>query len=139
MWQHFGPWDVNRYAGPSNATCPRFNALFDSVNVEGVNALAQDWCGTVSVVLPNFNELDKTLDVIEREGAVAVLAAPEWPYQAWRRRLHSAAWAPRIAAWEFVSGTALIPNTRDCFFGSRFKTRLLVLRTRALASCTERV
>ena len=33
MWKRFGPWEVDRYAGPSNVTCPRFNALFDPVNV----------------------------------------------------------------------------------------------------------
>ena len=32
-------WDVVCYASPSNATCPRFNALFDSVHLEGLNAL----------------------------------------------------------------------------------------------------
>ena len=42
VWQQFGPWEVDRYASPSNTTCVRFNALFDSANVEGVNALTQD-------------------------------------------------------------------------------------------------
>ena len=66
--------------------------------VEGVNALIQDWRGTVPFVLPNSHELDKTLDITERDDAVAVLVVPEWPYQAWWRRLHSAAWARRVAA-----------------------------------------
>ena len=56
VWRRFGPWDVDRYASPSNATCPRFNALFDSVHVEAVNALRQDWRGTTSFVLPDFHE-----------------------------------------------------------------------------------
>ena len=77
---------------------------------------------------------DNTLDIIERDGADAVLVMPEWPYQAWWRRLHSAAWARRVAAWEFVSGAALIPNTQDCFFGSHFTTRLLILRVRGVGS-----
>ena len=132
--QRFGPWDVDRYTSPSNATCSRFNALFDSVLVEGVNALTQDWRGSVSFVLPNFHEIDKILDIIERDDANAVLIVPEWPYQTWWRRLHSAAWARRVAAWEFVSGAALIPNTQDCFFGSHFTTRLLILRVRAVGS-----
>jgi len=104
------------------------------VLVEGVNALTQDWRGSVSFVLPNFHEIDKILDIIERDDADAVLIVPEWPYQAWWRRLHSAAWARRVAAWEFVSGAALIPNTQDCFFGSHFTTRLLILRVRAVGS-----
>ena len=130
---------MNRYAGPSHATCPRFNALFDSVHVEGVNALAQDWRGALPFVLPNLHEIGKILDIIERVDAVVVLVVPEWPYPAWWRRLLSAAWVPHFAAWEFVSGAVLIPNTRDCFFGRHFTTRILILRTRAVASCAERV
>ena len=99
MRRRFGPWDVDRYASPSNATCPRFIALLDSVHVEGVNALTRDWRGTVSLVLPNFHELDKTLDILERDDAGAALVVPEWPFRAWWRRLHSAAWVRRVAAW----------------------------------------
>ena len=64
--RRFGLWDVDRYASPPYATCPRFNALLDSVHVEGVNALTQDWRGTSPLVLPNFHELDKILDIVER-------------------------------------------------------------------------
>ena len=99
----------------------------------------QDWRGTVSFVLSNFQELGKILDITERDEAGAVLVVPEWPYQAWWPRLHSAAWARRVAAWEFVSGAVLIPNTQDCFFGPRFTTRLLILRIRAAGSCAGRV
>ena len=45
----------------------------------------------------------------------------------------------RCVAWEIVSGADLIPNTQDYFFGARFTTRLLILRTRAVGSCAERV
>ena len=51
------------------------------------------------MVLPNFHELDKTLDILERNDADAVLVVPEWPFRAWLRRLHSAAWVRRVAAW----------------------------------------
>ena len=46
------------------------------------NALTQDWRGTVPLVLPNFHELDKTLDILERDDADAVLVVPEWPFRA---------------------------------------------------------
>ena len=137
VWQRFGPWEVDLYASPSNTKCVRFNALFDSVNVEGVNALTQDWRSSVSFVLPNFHELDAILDIIERDDARVVLIVPCWPHQTWFRRLHSAAWAGRIAAWERISGAALMPNTTDCFFGDRFTTDLLVFRTQALGVCDE--
>jgi hypothetical protein len=48
-----------------------------------VNALTHDWRGSVSFVLPNFHEIGKILDIIERDDANAVLIVPEWPYQAW--------------------------------------------------------
>ena len=67
------------YAGPPNATRVRFNAVFNLVDVEGVNALTQDLRSSVSFVLPKFHELD-----------AAVLIALCWPHWAWFRRLHSA-------------------------------------------------
>ena len=68
-WQRFGPWEADRYASLSNTKCVRFNPLFDSVNVEGLNALTQDWRSSVSFVLPNFHEPGAILAIIERGGA----------------------------------------------------------------------
>jgi len=45
VWQHFGPWDVDRYASPSNATCLRFNALCDKKPI--VTLLALQHCAVV--------------------------------------------------------------------------------------------
>ena len=45
--------------------------------------------------------------------------------------------AGRIAAREHVSGAALIPITQECFFGSCFAARPLVIRTRAVSPCNE--
>ena len=134
VWQRFGPWEVDRYASPSNTKCVRFNALFDSVNAGGVNALTQYWRSSVSFVLPNFHELGAILDITERDDARVVLIVPCCPHQAW---FHSAAWTGRITAWEHISGAALMPNTADCFFGGRFTTDLLVFRTKALGVCDE--
>jgi len=39
----FGPWDIDRYAATHNATCGRFNSLFDTERAEAVDALSQDW------------------------------------------------------------------------------------------------
>ena len=118
VWQRFGPWNVDRYPSPSSVTCPRFDALFDSVSVEGVIALAQDRRRSVSLVLSNFHKLDKILNIIERGDAEAVLVVPEWPYQAWWRRLHSAAWARRIAAWEHASSAARSRTPRAASWAS---------------------
>ena len=66
-----------------------------------------------------------------------MLIVPCWPHQVWFLRLHSAAWAGRIAAWVRISGAALMPNAAGCFFGGRFTTGLLVFRTQALGVCDE--
>ena len=104
----------------------RFNALFDSVNVGSVNTLTKDCRSSVPFVLPNYNKLGAILDVIERDDARVVLIVPCWPHQAWFRRVHSAAWAGRIAAWERFSGAALIPNTAGCLLSDRSTINLLV-------------
>ena len=121
--QRFGPSEVDRYASPSNATRVRFDALLDSVNIEGVNALTQDWRSSVPSVLPKFHEL-----------GAAVLIVPCWPHWAW---LHSAALAGRIAAWERTSDGALVLDTPGRFFGDRFTTGLLAVRTHAVGVCDE--
>ena len=51
------------------------------------------------LVLPNFHELDKALEILERDDAGAAFVVPEWPFRAWMRRQHSAAWIRRVAAW----------------------------------------
>ena len=90
MWQALRPVGRYRYASPSNITCPRFNALFDSVHVDGANALTQERRGAVSFVLSNYHELEINLSSTECDDAPAVIVVPEWPYQAWWRRLHPA-------------------------------------------------
>ena len=38
------------------------------------------------------------------------------------------------SCWRFVSGAALVPKAQDCSFGSRFATRLLILRIGAVST-----
>ena len=52
------------------ATCERFNAIFDALSVEAVDALAQDWSILVSFALPDFHSLDEVLDIIEGGNAL---------------------------------------------------------------------
>ena len=73
------------------AVARRNQVKSDTGEYPSLDHLTQDWRGTVSFVLPNFHELDKILDITERDDAGAVLVVPEWPYQALWRRLHSAA------------------------------------------------
>ena len=131
----FGFWDIDRFAAPHNTTCIRFNALFDSSECEAANAFAQDWHEGTSFVLPDFHVIDRVLDRIERDNATAILVLPEWTYKPWWRRLHSNAWASRIAIADYLPENSLVanaPNREHCFFGERFTSRLLVLRTQPL-------
>ena len=77
---------VLRYAKPRHLANSTSNAFFDSVHVEGLNALTQDGRGAVSFVLPKFYELDRTLGITGRDDAQAVLAVPEWSLGAWLRQ-----------------------------------------------------
>ena len=94
VWQRFGPLEVSRYASPLKAPRVRFNPLIDSVNAKGAKALTKDWRSSVSLVLPDFHDLD-----------AAVLIVPSWPHRAWFRRLHSVAWAvPSLPGSESAAG-----------------------------------
>jgi hypothetical protein len=72
----YGPVDVDAFAAPHNAVCPRFFALFDSNAVEAVDAFGQDWSRDAMFVLPDFHRIDAILDHIERDNAVVVLIMP---------------------------------------------------------------
>ena len=62
---------------PPNITCPHFSVLFDSVHVADVKAMTQDRSGKVSLVLPYFHELERTLIRTKCDNAPAVLVVPE--------------------------------------------------------------
>ena len=124
----FGPWDVDRFAGDHNSTAKRFNSLFDSQHAEAVDAMAQDWSEGVSFILPDFHIVDRILDKIERDNAVAVLIIPVWPHKPWWRRLRSGAWGARVAKSYTLPANILVPYNEHCFFGSAYTTELLALR-----------
>jgi hypothetical protein len=124
----FGPWDVDRFAGDHNSTAKRFNSLFDSQHAEAVDAMAQDWSEGVSFILPDFHIVDRILDKIERDNAVAVLIIPVWPHKPWWQRLRSGAWGARVAKSYTLPANILVPYNEHCFFGSAFTTELLALR-----------
>ena len=128
-----GPWDVDRFASPSNAMAPRFNALFDGVGVEAVNAFVQDWSVGTSFVLPDFHRIPAVLDMIERFDAVAVVVVPKWPHKRWWGRLLSGPWQERVERVLELPADSLVANNQHCFFGTHFTTRLVAFRTRRMA------
>jgi len=127
----YGPFDVDRFAAPHNAKCVRFNTLYDTPGTEAVDAFAQDWRVGVSFVLGDFNRLDQIMDIIERDNAAALLLLPEWLKHRFWRRSQSGAWQRRVLGSEFLDGGVLVAsaeNASRCFFGERFKSRILVMR-----------
>jgi hypothetical protein len=123
----YGPVDVDAFAAPHNTVRPRFFALFDTV--EAVDALGQDWSKDTMFVLPDFHRIDAILDHIERDNAVVILIVPVWRSKGWWNRLWSGSWSERTGSNEYVDGSVLNANNEHCFFGGRFNTELLVLRT----------
>ena len=128
-----GPWDVDRFASPSNAVAPRFNALFDGPGVEAVDAFSQDWSTGTSFVLPDFHRIPAVLDMIERFDAEAIVIVPMWTHKRWWGRLLSGPWRERMVRTLELPVNSLAANNPHCFFGARFTTRLLAFRTRRVA------
>ena len=136
MRQALGPFDVDRFAAPHNATCTTYNALFAAAGVAAVDALAQDWRRGVSYVFAPFPLLDRVLDIVERDDAVAVIVVPNRVWERYWLRLHSGPWQERIEDSLWLDGSALVkhePNAAYCFVrGDQYHNRLWVVKTRRL-------
>ncbi len=128
----FGPWDIDRYAASENAICARFNAALETAGAEAADALSQNWAADVNYILPDFHAVAKVLDHIERCNCRATLIVPEWRNMPWWHRLWSGAWARRIQRHTFLPTDSLIPRNKWCFFGSTFRSRMLVLQLAAI-------
>jgi hypothetical protein len=126
----YGPVTIDAFAAPHNHVVPRFFARYGAVAAEARDAFAQDWSSGALFVLPDFHVLGNVLDRIERDNAVVVLIVPEWTHHAWWHRLWSGAWAQRRGVYEFLPGSVLVSNNEHTFFGTRFTSRVLVMRTR---------
>jgi len=93
----WGPHTLDRFASISTTQLPRYNSRYSDPRTLGVDALAQtDWAFENNFVNPPFCLLDKVLDVIIAQQAVATLIAPVWPAQPWFRKLVRHLVAPPI-------------------------------------------
>jgi hypothetical protein len=140
-----GHWDVDRFAAAHNAkasrsgAAPRFNSLFATAGSEGIDAFAQSWAKTESFVLHNFDQIDRVLDHVERDDAVATVVVPVWPWTKFWRRIQSGAWRERVQCEMLLPPGSIAPNTENaehCVFGAAssgtFRSELLAMRTRRL-------
>ena len=87
---------------------------------------------TTKYVFAIGSRLDEVLDVIVRDDADAILVVPCCHRKARWHRSRSRHWQERVVASERMPGAVLVANNPRCFFGERFETDLLVLRTGAL-------
>ncbi len=81
------------------------------------------------------------MDHIERDDAEAVVVVPEHTSKPLWCRIWSAAWQWRVVRWEFLTGEVLEPHKKNadkCFFGARFKCRVLLMVVRRLDVSTRR-
>ena len=86
--QTFGPHTIDRFASLKSAQLPKFNSRYAEPLSCGIDALAQqDWATENNFVNAPFCLLDRVLNTIIHQRAVATVIAPYWPGQVWFRKL----------------------------------------------------
>ncbi len=75
----FGMPDVDQFASNKNNKLPRFNSQFLCPNLEEVNALAQDWSGMFSWLVPPPILIPRILEHLQKCRVRAIMVAPFWP------------------------------------------------------------
>ena len=135
--ERLGPLDIDRFAAAHNARCDVFNSLFAFRGSAAVDALAQDWRhGGVSYVFAPFPLLDRVLDIVERDDALAVIVVPQRTWERYWVRLHAGSWPERIEDSLWLGGDAVVKhaeNEANCFIrGESYNNRLWVIKTRRL-------
>lgn len=85
--QRWGPHTVDRMASAANAQVPVFNAWRNTVGAAAVDCFTQDWGKDNNFVCPPFALIERVLDHVEQEGAVATVVVPVWQAQPWWPKL----------------------------------------------------
>lgn len=75
----WGPFEVDRFAGPGNAKLPRFNSKFHCAGTEQVNAFSVSWKGCSNYLVPPVSAVPRVIEHMAACGAPGVLVAPFWP------------------------------------------------------------
>jgi hypothetical protein len=92
MW---GPHTVDRFATHVNTQLPVYNSRYADPFSSGIDALAQtDWGNQNNFVNPPFRLLQKVINMIVSQKAVATIIAPVWRAQTWYKSLQALSVAP---------------------------------------------
>lgn len=83
----WGPFSVDRFANMSNTQLARYNSLFLDPMTMGVDAFSQCWSGENNYLNPPIRLMNRVLDKIIADRAVATLICPIWPAQSWFTKL----------------------------------------------------
>ena len=91
----------------------------------------------MSYVFAPFPLLDRVLDIVERDDALAVIVVPQRTWERYWVRPHAGSWPERIEDSLWLGGDAVVKhaeNEANCFIrGETYNNRLWVIKTRRLS------
>ena len=85
----FGPHQVDRFASWRTTHLQEYNSYFIDPYTSGVDAFAQNWANKNNFINPPFFLLDRVVNKVIADRALATVVAPWWPNQPWFRKLKS--------------------------------------------------
>lgn len=83
----WGPHSIDRFANMSNTQLAQYNSLWLDPNTAGVDAFSQEWAGENNFINPPLRLMNRVLDKIIADRAIATLVCPAWPAQNWFQKL----------------------------------------------------
>ena len=93
----WGPHSCDRFATFLNHKVEMYNSWGFDPGTSGINALAQsNWKNHNNFVNAPFGLINKVIDVIQKQEAMATVIAPWWPAQTWFHRLRKLSICPPI-------------------------------------------
>lgn len=107
----WGPHSIDQTATRENRQLPQFNSRFMEADSEATDCLLQDWRNDNNWTAPPIALIPHILNLVERQGATAMIMAPIWPGCRWASHLQ------RLS----INSPVQIP-TNSTSFTSRFNS-----------------
>lgn len=92
----WGPFTVDRFASLSTAQIQTYNSWYLDPMTSGVDAFSQNWSNHNNFINPPLRLMNRILDKIVAEKAVATIICPAWPAQSWFQRLRAICVCPPL-------------------------------------------